>query len=98
MTCRTMQFILLQSVSCLPIWPRSAIKASEGNSILGGGEKSSTGGLSKAEGLGPEVENIMKETQECLDKLHVDLDEANAMENTLEYQAKTAEDQVVNLK
>lgn len=40
----------------------------------------------------------MKETLECLDKLHIDLDEANAMENTLEYQAKTAEDQVVNLK
>lgn len=39
-----------------------------------------------------EVENTMKETLKFVDKLQVDLDEANATEATLEGWAKTAKD------
>lgn len=40
----------------------------------------------------------MKETLESVDKLQVDLDEANATKATLEGRATTTEDQVANLQ
>lgn len=40
----------------------------------------------------------MKETLESIDKLQVDLDEANAAKVTIEARVKTVEDQVANLQ
>lgn len=45
-----------------------------------------------------EVEGIIKETLESVDKFQVDLDEANASKATLEIKAKVVEDQVVKFQ
>lgn len=44
-----------------------------------------------------EVESMMKETLESVDKLQIDLDQANTSKLALENRAKAAEDQVAML-